>query len=387
MHNIFRIKKISLAILVSCFALFLRFYAAYNGPFEYDEEVYYAIAVEYNLAIREGDWNQILDSTIVFEHPQFYKLIYAIGLIPGKSPPRTDSLFSHGDDLQSYASWHKPFFLRMISAFFGTATVFFLSLINPVAGLFLAINTYEIKYTSVIYLEALPTLTSLLAVMAARKSLKAYYDNAVPNKKWVRWFVLSSLSMGIAAASKYIYCIVGITIIIAVIIQGWKHKISSLIGLTAWGLLVFTFFFMLDPVLWHSPLNRLIESVKFNINYSLGMHVAEVGYPFWQPLRWLMISLPQQPEHPLASFNNAGDYFILSDSLVFILALLGLPALFKKNKLMFIWLVVGLAFLFLWNTKWPQYILVVLPPLCISAAYGFDISRLAIIKLKSRLIG
>jgi hypothetical protein len=144
---------------------------------------------------------------------------------------------------------------------------------------------------------------------------------------------------------------------------------------------------MLDPVLWHSPLNRLIESVKFNINYSLGMHVAEVGYPFWQPLRWLMISLPQQPEHPLASFNNAGDYFILADSVVFILALLGLPTLFKKNKLMFIWLVVGLAFLFLWSTKWPQYILVVLPPLCISAAYGFDMSRLAIIKLKSRLIG
>jgi arabinogalactan oligomer/maltooligosaccharide transport system permease protein len=35
------------------------------------------------------------------------------------------------------------------------------------------------------------------------------------------------------------------------------------------------------------------------------------------------------------------------------------------------WLAIGLVFLLLWPTKWPQYVLILLFPLCISAAEGF----------------
>jgi hypothetical protein len=245
-------------------------------------------------------------------------------------------------------------------------------LISPIAGLFLAINTYAIKYTSVIYLEALPAFTSLAALMTALKSIKAYQNSSKNWKGWTGWLVLSSLLMGMTAASKYIYAVVGLVIIAAILIEGRKHKISSLLGLTGWGILALAFFFLFDPILWHSPLSGLAQSVNFNLNYSAGVHVREVGYPFWQPIQWLMIAIPQQANHPWAFYVNNGDFFISADTIIFILALVGLPTLFKKNISMFIWLVVGLAFLLVWNTKWPQYIVMVLAPFCVSAAYGFE---------------
>jgi hypothetical protein len=177
---------------------------------------------------------------------------------------------------------------------------------------------------------------------------------------------------------------VGIAILIAAIAQGWKKPLPLLLGLAAWSFLSLGFFFLLDPILWHAPLSRLAASVQFNLNYSAGQHVQEVGYPFWQPFKWLALSIPQQPTSPTAFFVKPGDFWLPADSLVFILSLLGLPVLFRKNRLMFIWLVVGLAFLLIWNTKWPQYILIVLAPFCLSAAYGFRTILAYLLKLKTR---
>jgi hypothetical protein len=377
-------KRTTLALFISILALFFRTYVAYHGPIEPDESVYITAASQYNLAARQGDWKQILDSTYNFEHPQFYKLVYAVGLIAGKPILNTASIHG-GNDIQTIAYWHHLFVLRMISVVFGAATVFLVSLINPLAGLFLAIDTYAIKYTSVIYLEALPAFTSLAALMAALKSLKAYQISSRNRKVWIGWLVLSSLLLGMAAASKYIYSLVGIVIIISIIIQGWKHKSVSLIGLACWGLLTLAFFFIFDPILWHNPLSELVKSVNFNFNYSVGQDVKEAGYPFWQPIKWLMISIPQYAITPAAFFLNKGDYFISADSFIFILALVGLLDIFKENKPMFIWLVVGLVFLLLWNTKWPQYILLILVPFCISAAYGFNFLHKRLIKWNNTL--
>ena len=61
-----------------------------------------------------------------------------------------------GMDLTDFTQWQQVLVLRMISALLGAAAVFLLCLIHPLAGLFLALDTFGIKYTSVIYLEALP---------------------------------------------------------------------------------------------------------------------------------------------------------------------------------------------------------------------------------------
>jgi hypothetical protein len=49
---------------------------------------------------------------------------------------------------------------RLTAAAIGTLQVFALVLLNPLAGLFLAIHTWQIKYTSQITLEPLPSLVS-----------------------------------------------------------------------------------------------------------------------------------------------------------------------------------------------------------------------------------
>ena len=61
----------------------------------------------------------------------------------------------------------------------------------------------------------------------------------------------------------------------------------------------------------------------------------------------------------------------------------GLPRLFKRNSLFGFWLAIGMGFLLAWGTKWPQYVVTVLPPWCLSASQA--LSMLAIEPL-ARLI-
>lgn len=378
-------KKIYLALLISTLALFLRTYMAYNGPIEYDESLYIKAAANYNNAMRQGNWDQITGSTENIEHPQYYKLVYAVGLFAGE-PIENNFSLSDGSKIQSVAWWHKFLGLRLISGVLGTAAVFLISLISPWAGLFLAINTYAIKYTSVVYLEALPALTSLAALLTAHQALKAFQNNTAKRKTWIGWLILSALALGMTAASKYIYALIGIVIVIDILIRGWKHKGATLAGLAIWGVLSMLFFLLFDPVLWHSPLTALMNSINFNMDYSAGLHVQEVGYPFWQPIKWLSTSIPQWPNNPVAFYLGKGDFFICADTLIFILASVGLWGLFKKDKTMCLWLAVGLVFLLAWGTKWPQYILVVLVPFCVSAAYGVEVIRKVLKRINSKEI-
>ncbi|HMD88289.1 MAG TPA: hypothetical protein VKF38_03920 [Anaerolineaceae bacterium] len=52
-----------------------------------------------------------------------------------------------------------------------------------------------------------------------------------------------------------------------------------------------------------------------------------------------------------------------------VLGLLGLPLLWLRHRPYAIWLVVVIAFLLLWPTKWDQYLMLALAPLCYSAGH------------------
>lgn len=379
-------KKIVQAILISILALFLRSHMAYYGPIEPDEPGYVTAASMLNRGIRQGDWSPILKSSYNIEHPQFYKLVYAVGLMAGNPIHDTDAM-QPAQNIQSVGYWYHLFFLRMISVVIGTATVFLISLISPLAGLFLAIHTFDVKFTSVIYLEALPQFTSLVALLSALQAQKAFMNHSENWKRWGGWLLLSSLTMGMTVASKYIYGFIGLVIVVVILLQGWKSKTPFLFGLLGWGLFAIAFFFLFDPILWHSPLTEIRNSIEFSINYSMSKAVRDVSYPIWQPIKWLMISIPQQPIIPItAFFVNKGDFFILADSLIFVLALIGQPMLFMKNKPMFLWLITGMTFLFCWKTKWPQYILPVLIPFCVSAAYGYNWLRQIVNEVTPKII-
>ncbi len=135
--------------------------------------------------------------------------------------------------------------------------------VDPLAGLFLALNNWQIKYTSQIMLEPLPALTSLLMVLCYTQS-----KTASPG-----WLLASALMLGITAASKYVYCIDGLQCRLI----GWRtfgnnrqgeekqgQIVRSLLPLAALGLVCAGLFFAADPYLWANPLVRLKQSLAYH---------------------------------------------------------------------------------------------------------------------------
>jgi 4-amino-4-deoxy-L-arabinose transferase-like glycosyltransferase len=287
------------------------------------------------------------------------------------------------------AGFRKIFSLRMVSAVLGSAAAGLLAMIHPLAGLFLGVHTFAVKYTSVIYLEALPLALSMASVMAMGRFLKWY--SALAGEKGKQsgwgWLGISGVTLGLAAASKYMYVVSGAAaLLVGLVYSVRKRKPKLLLILAGWGLLAVGVFLAADPALWPDPVGRLAASLQFSMTYTkTAPEIVRAGYPFWQPLRWLTLSIPHQALDTSPFFVRPGDYFILADPLILALAVIGLPRTYRRYPLFFTWLVVGIVCLLGWQTKWPQYVLVILPPLCLSAGMGWEICRDEFEKLKLRL--
>jgi ABC-type sugar transport system permease subunit len=236
-----------------------------------------------------------------------------------------------------------------------------LAILSPLGGLFLAVHTFTIKYTSQIYLEALPSLTSAIAVLAYARWRKTQTTASETNG----WYWLSALSLGLTAASKYLYCIAGVAVVLhwlwgTIKDRDTRLKDISLLGI--WTAAAFLVFFVADPFLWADPFTNLKASVLYNVEYSQSDSVNQAGYPIWQPFVWLFMSIPWHP----------GVFKITIDAIITLFALFGLRPVWRKNPVFIIWLATGMSFLLLWNTKWPQYILMVIVPLSLAAGEGFQ---------------
>jgi hypothetical protein len=178
--------------------------------------------------------------------------------------------------------------------------------------------------------------------------------------------ILSGILLGVTAASKYLYCIVGIVIIIHFMIAILRKQISPkfLIWIAGWGILSMAAFFAFDPYLWPHPIERFLASVTFHGDYTISEDVTKYDYDWWQPIRWLSLPFKSLDPKPTTAFP------IQIDLVIFILAIVGLPRMARRRQLFFIWLVVGLATLLLWGTKWPQYTLIIMAPFCMAAGQG-----------------
>jgi hypothetical protein len=161
----------------------------------------------------------------------------------------------------------------------------------------------------------------------------------------------------LTAAGKFTYLPVFVVI---VYLATWEKNQPWRTMLLYW-LLAAVVFWMLDPTLWRQPLTRLADAVFFHAQYAGGAHVQEVAYPWFQPLVWLSTS-PGALWHPQVFF-----YYGI-DGLTFYLALAGIRHEWRHRRWLVIWLVSGLVFLLIWPTKWPHYVLVVVPTLALMAA-------------------
>lgn len=321
---------------------------------DYDEDDYMRAGQEYTHLIRTSNWSGFLETNYRPEHPPLAKIVIGLSfltapekeLVPDATTTAEPNKFLPRDLV-------KPG--RTTNAILGLLTVALLTIINPLAGLALATHTFTIKYVSQIMLEALPALTSFSMVLA--------YLQFKKNRK-TGWLVTSAVLLGLTAASKYLYCIIGIAILTDWFMDAKaRDEVKPFFKQALlWGILGVAIFFAANPFLWADPIQRLRESIFYHAGYSTGAEeVQNAGFPAWQVFNWLVFF--PSIWHP--------DVFKFSpDFIIAILALFGLSRLWKKERLYVLWLGFALLFLLFWPTKWPQYILTLTVPLSLAAAEG-----------------
>jgi ABC-type sugar transport system permease subunit len=344
-------------LIVTLIALGLRLRAVDLLPIDYDEDDYLRAGQQYAAAIQEGDWGALTQLNYRPEHPPLTKLVYGAALA---GLPQVDEVPERPTTAGPAHSLPEPHLrvARTTAAVSGALEVLAVALISPLAGLFLAVHSFTIKYTSQVMLEALPSLISAVAVLAYARS----------KRRWNGWLALSAVALGLTASSKYMYAIAGVAIVIHWLWETGREApqngtlVRRLQPVVIWAVLALVVFFASDPYLWPAPVERLSESVFYHGEYTQSDAVQRAGFPMWQPLVWLAQSVPWHP----------GVFVVSLDILITVLALWGLKRLWQKRPVFAVWLVVALVFLFLWPTKWPQYVLVLTVPLSLAAAEGFQ---------------
>jgi len=340
----------------------LRMRAVALLPIDYDEDDYLRAAQLYAEIVWDGTWWQLSDVTFNSEHPPLAKLAFGVAIASLPPAPEVPERSVTDPAATSLPQPHLTR-ARTLSAVLGTLEVLLLALLNPLAGLFLALHTFTIKYTSLVMLEALPAFTSAVAVVAYERS--RVYDG----KGWNRWLTLSAIALGLTISGKYAYGIAG-----TVILAHWLLTARSAIicnprsgppmglRMVGWCMLALLVFLVTDFYLWSSPLGHLQGSVSHHLEFSRSFLVQVMHLPFFMPIVWLFMWTP----------GHLNVMPIGPDPLIAVLAVLGIKSLWRRRPLYAIWIVTALFFLFLWPTKWPQYVLILTFPWSLAAAKSVE---------------
>ncbi len=302
-------------------------------PQDFDEPIYTEIAVDYARALERGDFNAIIDYPEVREHPALVKLAYGI------------AIFFNGSANNYSGSLHTG---RVVSAVFGVLGTLILAFMDPFAGGLMAIHALMVKYTSQAYLEAIPLAFMILSVFAFLKTDKVKVNT---------WFWLSAFALGAVTAGKFTYTPV---LVIVLAYLAFIEKKIRFRWMLAFALLAVTSFFILNVTLWHDPFHRIVEAITFHAHYQRGGHVTEVGFPWYQPFIWLFMETPGD--------WHGGIFLYDIDPYIAAFAFAGIYREWRERRWLVVWLVSGVIFLLLWGTKWPQYLLTIIPAICLMAA-------------------
>lgn len=346
------------ALAVAALAFAFREHALERLPIDYDEPWCIAAAQQLAEVLRSGDLARLTVLNPTPEHPQLGKLVLAAAIVGvAESPPtreRPAVIYPHPLLPESHL-----LAARRASAVLGALEVLLLAWLHPLAGLFLAIHTYTVKFTSQAMIEGLPALTSLAAVA----SWLRFKDT-----RRSRWWVASAALLGLTAAAKYVYVVAGLAILADWCLElrpAAPGRLARVRPLLLWGVTSLLVFFAATPWFWPDPLERLQGSVFFLTAFSSGSIVREANFPPWQPLAWLTFYIPDDAP-------ALRPYWIRIDPALTLLACIGLARTWRRERVYALWLVVAIAFLLLWNTKWPHYVLILSAPLCMCAARGAE---------------
>lgn len=302
-------------------------------PQDFDEPIYTEVAVDYARALEHGDYNAVIDYPKVREHPALVKLVYGISIYANGSSNNYPAALQTG---------------RVVSAIFGVIGTIIIALLDPFAGGLMAIHALVVKYSSQAYLEAIPLAFMILSVFALLKTSKEKRD---------AWFWLSAFALGAVTAGKFTYTPV---LVVVLAYLAFIEKKIPFRWMTGFGFLAVASFFLLNVTLWHDPFHRIIEALTFHASYQQGGHVTEVGFPWYQPFIWLFVETPGD--------WHGGIFLYDIDPFIAFFAFAGIPREWKERRWLVVWLAAGLIFLLMWGTKWPQYVLTIVPAICLMAA-------------------
>ncbi len=226
---------------ITFIALFLRVWSARTLADQSDERTYLRTASLYAQDIQQKNWSDLSIIANNTEHPSFVKLLYGVFLAGQKNIQiKTGGLPILKILLEGKVNYRLRI-ARNVSLVFGVLAVAVLAVFNPIAGLFLAVHSFAIKYTSEAYLDAVPALTSLLAALTYLRWITLVDRQPKPlalnhSLRIHFWLVLSGLAIGITLASKYEYGLIGIAIVVHYAIKTiregypWRKAILFLAG-------------------------------------------------------------------------------------------------------------------------------------------------------------
>jgi hypothetical protein len=339
--------RIARWVIVWCIVLAggtLRLYYADTMKTDWDEDDYLVPAGMFRRLMDDGEWAEMVQVQQNFEHPLLVKLLYAVSIESDElaEVPTENVRYDNRIPLPPHTLRNT----RLLSVLSGTLTLLVVAAISPLAGLALAVQSIHVHYSSVAYLDALPTLFTALAVtLYARR-----------RHPW-----LAAACLGIAVAGKYPYAVVGGVIVLhALIVRRWPVT-----RLLAWGLVAVGVFFLLNPYLWPDPVGRVRDQLQYHEDYT---QRSVVNHDPVKPLRQMVT--PNKHFQHLFDDSEPYWFFAWTDWLLFVLAVPGTLLLLRRGSVYGWWLVLGFAFLIVWPTQWVQHDMVIVVPYSLAASAG-----------------
>ncbi len=342
--------RLALAVLAVAAAGAQRVHAARSLPVDHDEDTYLRAGFRYAELMAAGRWGAIPYVAANPEHPPLAKLAFGAALRATGAPEPDWRRVKVGRPVPREA-WPAFAAGRFTCVALGTTQVALLAAVHPMAALIVALDPYHAKYTSQAYLEALPGLLALLAVLAlAHARAGPASARALPT--------LAFALAGAAAAGKHAFGLVAVLTLAPFALAACRRRPLALGALAAAAVAAFV---ALDPALWPDPFGRAAEALRFHWQYSQGGDVARAAFPWWQQVAWLLGAAPAR-SHPAVFPAGAAGAALLP------LAASGGPIAWRRHPIFASWAAIAVAFLLAWPTKWPHYLLVATPALAVCAA-------------------
>lgn len=349
-------------LLVMAAAAWIRAGAVRDLPPDFDEYDYVRLGHRYAERLEPGRWGELPQVLENSEHPPLVKVLNGVVLRLSGAPEPDWQRVEVGKPMppEARASYRVT---RTLSAVAGVLQVGLTALVSVPGGLWLAFDTYHAKFTAQAYLEGMAGLFALLAVLLFERSLRGREPSGLLPRVAAPAplpLLLSAAMLALATASKYPFGLVaGLTILPFLV-----HRTRGRPGLRlAYALVGLAVFVAADPYLWVHPVDRLWNSVTYHFGYAVNDHVRKAGLPWWQPLAWLTQAKP-------AEWHPGVFPLAFQDRLILVVAVLSAPAALARRPVLVAWAAVGLVFLLVWPTKWPQYTVMLRPPLAMCAGLG-----------------